>query len=151
MRVKFDGSHLKQENITFFHKKVVNICIVYEINLWVFLEAYNFILGNSLFEVVKLSKNADPDKYKYSCFHLWFDASGRFSLSDGNGFGENAVIFCADMILSVNIDNKKNDILILGTDPTDGLDNTKLTAEKEYSIKLLINRRNFVSVCIIMD
>ena len=32
-RVKFDGSCLKQDQITFTHGKTVNICIVSEINL----------------------------------------------------------------------------------------------------------------------
>ena len=81
-----------------------------------------------------MSKNADPDKYKYSCFHLWFDASGRFSLSDGSGFGENAVVFCADMSSSAHVDNRKRDILFLNKDLTQGLENPALTAEKEYSI-----------------
>ena len=34
MRVKFDGSSLKKEKITFNHKIIVNIYIVHEINLW---------------------------------------------------------------------------------------------------------------------
>ena len=38
------------------------------------------------------------------------------------------------MISLVHIDNKKKDILILGKSPTNGLDDTALTAEKEYSI-----------------
>ena len=38
------------------------------------------------------------------------------------------------MSSSVHIDNKRKDILILGKGPTQGLDYTKLTAEKEYSI-----------------
>ena len=33
----------------------------------------------------------------------------------------------------VHIDNKKKDILILGIDPTRGLDDAKLTAEAQYS------------------
>ena len=32
------------------------------------------------------------------------------------------------MSLYVHVDNKKNDILILGEDPTQGLDDTTLTA-----------------------
>ena len=38
------------------------------------------------------------------------------------------------MSSSVHIDNKKKDILIFGKGPTRGLDDTTLTAEKEYSI-----------------
>ena len=38
------------------------------------------------------------------------------------------------MSSSVNIDNKKKDILIRGKDPIDGLDDTMLTAEKKNII-----------------
>ena len=34
------------------------------------------------------------------------------------------------MSCSVHVNNKKKDILILGEDPTQGLDDTKLNAEK---------------------
>ena len=35
---------------------------------------------------------------------------------------------------SGDADNKKKDILIIGKGPMQGLDNTALTAEKEYAI-----------------
>ena len=54
--------------------------------------------------------------------------------NDGSGFGKNVIIFRADMSSSVYIDNKKKDILILGKGPRNGLDDTTLTAGKEYSI-----------------
>ena len=38
------------------------------------------------------------------------------------------------MSLSVHADNSKKAILILGKGPTQGLDNTTLTAEQEFSI-----------------
>ena len=38
------------------------------------------------------------------------------------------------MSSSVHADNKKNDILIFGEGPTQGLDGTTLFAEKKYSI-----------------
>ena len=38
------------------------------------------------------------------------------------------------MSSSVHIDNKKKDILILGKGPTQGLDDSMLTAEAQYSI-----------------
>ena len=37
------------------------------------------------------------------------------------------------MSSSVHIDNQKKDILILGIDPTQGLDDTMLTTEAPYS------------------
>ena len=57
-----------------------------------------------------------------------------FPLTDGSGFGKSLVIFCADMNSSVHIDNKKKYILILSKDPTDGLEDAKVTTEKEYSL-----------------
>ena len=43
----------------------------------------------------------------------------------------------------VHIYNKNKDILILGKGPTQGLDNTTLTAEAEYSINFSRSQRKF--------
>ena len=48
--------------------------------------------------------------------------------------GKNVIIIGVDMSSSVHIDNKKKDILILGKGPTQGLDDTMLTAEAQYSV-----------------
>ena len=71
-----------------------------------------------------MTKNADPDKYKYSGCCLGFEAKAHFLLSDGSGLGKSIIIFVADVSSSVHIDNKKKDILIPGKGPTDGLDDT---------------------------
>ena len=47
------------------------------------------------------------------------------------------------MSLSVYTDNKKKDILILGKGPTQGLDDTTLTAEAQYSINFSISNRKY--------
>ena len=47
------------------------------------------------------------------------------------------------MSSSVQVDNKKKDILTLGKGPTQGLDNTTLTAEAEYSINITEQRNKF--------
>ena len=46
-------------------------------------------------------------------------------------FGRNVINFGVDMSSSVHAENKKKDILILGEGPTQGLDDTTLTAEKK--------------------
>ena len=46
------------------------------------------------------------------------------------------------MSSSVNVDNKKNDILISGKGPTQGLEHT-LTAEKMYSINFAVTGKKF--------
>ena len=48
-------------------------------------------------------------------------------------WGENVIIFGADMSSSVHANNKNKDILILGKGQTQGSDNTTLTLEAEYS------------------
>ena len=89
-------------------------------------------LGNSLFGVVKLVKDADIYQYKYSEYGTGFDMKQTFWLP-AIGFARNVTIFGVDTSSFPNIDNKKKDTLILGKDPTQGLDHT-LTAEKMFSI-----------------
>ena len=69
-QAKFHGSCLKQERVTFNHKKVVNIYFVYEINLWSHILSAIFVLGNSLLGAVKSTQIADSDKYKWWSFYL---------------------------------------------------------------------------------
>ena len=46
-----------------------------------------------MFGTVKLTKNADPDKYEYSGYGIGFDAHLQFSWSDGSSGFKNVVIF----------------------------------------------------------
>ena len=59
-RVKFTGSCLKQQKISYTHGKVVNIYIVYEVGA---SSSHNNdpTLKNSLYGAVTLTKNADID------------------------------------------------------------------------------------------
>ena len=95
-----------------------------------------------MFGAVKLTKNDDIDKYKYSGYGTGFDIQEIFSI--GNGFGCNVIIFGVDMSSSVYIYNKKKYILILGEGPTQGLDGTTMTAEKNIQLILLNLERSFV-------
>ena len=56
----------------------------------------------------------------------------------------NANIFGADMSSCVHIDNKNKDISIFGEGPTQGLDETTLTAEANYLITFTRQRKRFV-------
>ena len=55
---------------------------------------------------LKVIKNADVSKFKYSGYGIGFDGKGVFSHPTGS-FGNNAIIFGVDMSSSVHIDNKK--------------------------------------------
>ena len=74
---------------------------------------------------------------------IGFDSQSEFLFSDGS-YGKNVIIFGADMSSSVHVDNKGKDILILGEGPTQGLDDTTLTAEAKYPINFTQSGKIFV-------
>ena len=77
----------------------------------------DFTLGNSLFGSVKLTENADPDKYMYTCYGIGFNSRSEFSYPESS-VGKNVIIFGADMSSSVHLDNRNYDIFILIKGPT---------------------------------
>ena len=95
-----------------------------------------------MFGAVKLAKNADPDKYKYSGYSVGFNSRSEFLLSDCST-GKNVIVFGVDMSSSAHIDNKGKDIVILGEGPTKGLDDTTLTVEAKYLINFSRSQRKF--------
>ena len=140
IKVKFTGSCLKQSKITYTHKKVVNIYIVYEL-IASSSHSNDPTLKNCLFGAVTLTKNADIDKYEYLGYGIGFDRRSSFSLP-GGGFGQNLLIFGEDMSSSDHINNKKKDILAFGKGPTQGLEHT-LTAENMYPINFTVPKKTF--------
>ena len=114
-RVEFNGSCLKQDKVTFNHRKVVNIYIAYELTGSSSNDNYPTV-RNSMFGTVTLTKNADIDKYKYSGYGIGFDRHGSFSFL-GIGLERNVIIFGVDMSSSAKIDNMKKDNLILVKGP----------------------------------
>ena len=63
--------------------------------------------------------DVDVDLYKYYGYGIGSDRKGSYLI--GNEVARNVIIFGVDMSSSSHIDNKKNDILILGKGPTQGL------------------------------
>ena len=94
-----------------------------------------------MFGAVRVTKNTDADKYKYSGYGIGFDGKGVFTHPTGS-FGNNAIIFGVDMSSSVHIDKGKG-ILIIGKVPTQGLGENSSTAEKMYSINFRATGRRF--------
>ena len=114
--VRFTGSSLKQVNISYTHRRIVKIYIVYELGA---SSSHNNdpTLKHCLFGAVTLTKNAYIDKYVYSGYGIGFDRRSRFSFP-GGPFGQNVLIFGAGISSSVHIANKKKDILVVGKGPT---------------------------------
>ena len=77
IRIKFDGSFSNRFLPTILHGNIVSIYIVYEIT-----SNYKDInyptLENRLFGPVKLTKNADVDKYGYSGYGIGLERETSF-------------------------------------------------------------------------
>ena len=139
--VKFTGSCLKQPKISYTHGAIENIYIVYELGT----SGSNDndpTLKNCLFGAVTLTKNADIDKYGYSGYGIGFDRRSTF-LFPGAAFGQNVLIFGADMGSSAYIHKKKKGMLFLGKGPIQGLEHI-LTAEKMYSINFTVTKKEIL-------
>ena len=63
---------------------MVNLFIVYELDTWSRDLNPDFALGVCLFGAVKLTKNADTGKYKYTGCGIELDSRSEFSLPDGS-------------------------------------------------------------------
>ena len=74
-------------------------------------------------------------------YGIGFDRKGEFSF--GNGFDRNCINLGADMNSSAQANNKTKNILALGKDFVQELDNTRIYAEKLYSINFTENNKKF--------
>ena len=97
-------------------------------------------MENTLFGSVKLTKNVDINKYKYSGYSIGFDSSGYFSHPSG-GYGKHFIVFGADISSSAHANNKTRSLLVLGKDFIQGIDNTTIYAEKMYSPNFTENNK----------
>ena len=70
--------YLKQDKITFNHGKVVNIYIVHEISKSINISSSPTLM-NCLFGAVRLTENADINKYKSPGYGIGFDRKGPYS------------------------------------------------------------------------
>ena len=94
-----------------------------------------------MFGVVSLTKHVGLDQYKYSRYGIGFDRKEEFSF--GNGFSRNVIILGADMSSSVHANNTRKNILVLGKDFIQELDNTTIYAEKLYSVNFTKTNTKF--------
>ena len=89
-----------------------------------------------------MTKLVDIDQYKYSGYGIRFDRKGEFTFAS-NGFGKNLIILGAEMSSSVHANNTTKNILVLGKDFIQGLDNTTIYAGKLYSINFTKTNTKF--------
>ena len=131
---------MRQNQVTYNHRPVINVYIVYETTPD--NKTSNIALENCLFGAIKLTKNADANKYKYSGHGIGFDLGGRFSHPSG-GDDKNVIIFGADLSSSVHANNKVNNILVLGKDFIKEINGTTTYAEQMYSTNFNVDNIKF--------
>ena len=78
IKLKFNGSCLKQDTITYTHGTIVKIYIVYELGASRSFED-DSTLQNSLLGPIRLTNNVDIDKYHYFGYGIGFDRKGIFT------------------------------------------------------------------------
>ena len=99
--IELKGNYLKQDKATFTHRNVVNSFTAYELHARSRDLNSKFTLGDCLFGAVKLTKNADRDKFGYSGYGIGFDS--RPNISKNFERGKGVITFGLDNSLSVKI------------------------------------------------
>ena len=141
MKLKFVGSLLKQDKITYNHGPIVNIYIVFRLRPCI---PSDITLENCLFGAVKMTKTLKINTY--SGYGIAFDSKGSFSHLSGR-YGKNVIIFRADLSSSVHANNRANNILVLGKEFIQAVTGTEIYAEKMYSTNFTVtNKKSCLSL-----
>ena len=131
MGIKFDKDLLAVEQNNYL-TNIVNVYIVYVLAAWPRNSSNNFKFKNCLFGATNIVKNSDKEKYVYSGYEITFDSAG--SQSFGNSTTRNVIIFGVDNCSSLHVNNLKYNFLILGLDPTYGINGSFGSPEKKNTI-----------------
>ena len=121
--------------------KIVNVYIVYDVDVWPRNPTNNFKFRNCLFGATNVAKNSYKEKYVYKGYGITFDSTAWWSF--GNGTARNAIDFDVDNSLSSHVDNRKNNFLILGLGPTFGINRSFGSPEKKFSINFTTANTKF--------
>ena len=131
---------LTSNNDHVLNKNVVNIYIVYKLDPLASTRDISFTIQNALFGAMKITKNAtDNSKNNYKGYGICFDEGSEFghTITEGGRAhttdARNALIFGADMSFSVHATNRANNIYLMGTGLTQGINDTTIYAEKNFN------------------
>ena len=106
IRLELKGSYLKRDKTLSTPNNVVNLYIVYELNIWWQDLNAEFTLKDRLFGAVKLIKNANPNKHSYWGYGIRFDSGSIFSILNFD-LSKNVISFGTDMSSSVYANSTK--------------------------------------------
>ena len=151
--VCLQGNHFQQNNVLtsnndhVVNKDVVNIYIVYKLDPIASTTDTSFTMQNALFGAMQITKNAtDNSKNNYKGYGICFDEGSEFghTITEGGRAhttdATNVLIFGADMSFSVHATNRANNIYLMGTGLTQGINDTTIYTEKNFY-------RNFTDFC----
>ena len=146
LHVFFNGGDYLHQDIIAIPNNVINIYCVFELDPIDFSRNNEFTIQNALFGAIEITKNANTSKYKYKGYGICFNESEEFThvRKEGNFnhtmSARNVIIFEADMSYSKHINNKANNIYVMGKDYIQKINNTTIYAEKMFY-------RNFTDPC----
>ena len=145
MYVYLQGNHFQQNNILtsnndhVVNKNVVNIYIFYKLDPLASTRDTSFTIQNALFGAMQITENTtDNSKNNYKRYGICFDEGSEFghTVTEGGRAhttdARNVLIFGADMSFSVHATNRANDIYLMGTGLTQGINDTTIYAEKNF-------------------
>ena len=146
MYVYLQGNNFQQNNVLtsnndhVINKNVVNIYIVYKLDPLASTRDKSFTIQNALFGAMQITTNAtDNSKNNYKGYGICFDERSEFghTITEGGrahtADARNVLISGADMSSSVNATNRANHIYLMGTGLTQGINDTTIYAEKNFS------------------
>ena len=128
--------------------KIVNVCIVYDLDKWPKNQLRNFTLKICLFGVFNTVKGNDNERYLCSGYGIAFDWKGSWSFNDE--FARNVIIFGVDNSSSSQTDSLKHDFVISGEGDNFKINGSLGAPEKNVMLILVKQRQSFVWICIIM-
>ena len=139
MYVYLSDNYFKQDRTRIpNNNNAINIYCVYKLDPIASSRDTTFTIQNASFEAIQITKNANTPKYNYKGYGICFDEGGAFghTITEG-GFAHttdarNVLIFGADMSFSVQATNRANHIYVMGTEFVQGINGTKIYAEKNF-------------------
>ena len=143
--IYLQGNHFQQNNVLnlsndhVINKNVINVYCVYKLDPITSSRDKSFTIQNALFGSMQITKYL-TDNSKNNCkgYGICFDERSEFghTITEG-GFthttdARNVLIFGVDLNFSVHATNRVNNICVMGTGLTQGINDTTLYAEKNF-------------------
>ena len=153
MHVYLQGNHFQQNNaIILNNNNVINVCVVYKLDPISSTRNTDYTIQNALFDAMKITKNTDSSKNKYTRYGSCFDEGGELehTVRQGNfdrtANAKNVIIFGVDMSSSIHATNRANNIYVMDKDCIQGIHDTTIYAEKlfhnnftEFGVKFVLS------------